>query len=72
MPSVAFAHTQDYNKRNKKKTKSTHSLCLGAADALERGQNERDVLEALSDYKCDTGMLVEARALGMMRLRLLT
>ena len=26
---------------------------------LEREQNERDVLEALGDYKCDTGMSVE-------------
>jgi len=27
--------------------------------SLEREQNERDVLEALRDYKCDTGMSVE-------------
>ena len=26
---------------------------------LEREQNERDVLEALGDYKCDAGMSVE-------------
>ena len=26
---------------------------------LEREQNERDVLEALDEYKCDTGMSVE-------------
>jgi hypothetical protein len=26
---------------------------------LEREQNERDVLEALCDYKCDTGISVE-------------
>ncbi len=26
---------------------------------LEREQNERDILEALGDYKCDTGMSVE-------------
>ena len=26
---------------------------------LEREQNERDVLEALGDYKCDAGMPVE-------------
>jgi hypothetical protein len=27
--------------------------------SLEREQNERDVLEALGDYKCDAGMPVE-------------
>ena len=27
--------------------------------SLEREQNERDVLEALGDYKCDAGMSVE-------------
>jgi hypothetical protein len=26
---------------------------------LEREQNERDVLEALGEYKCDAGMFVE-------------
>ncbi len=26
---------------------------------LEREQNERDVLEALGEYKCDAGMSVE-------------
>ncbi len=28
-------------------------------ERLEREQNERDVLEALGDYKCDAGMSVE-------------
>ena len=56
---MAFAHTQDYNKQKKKKTKSTHPLCLGADATLERERNERDVLEALGDYKRDTGMPVE-------------
>ena len=27
--------------------------------SLEREQNERDVLEALGEYKCDAGMSVE-------------
>ena len=28
-------------------------------DTLEREQNERDVLEALGEYNCDTGMSVK-------------
>ena len=30
-----------------------------AEQTLEREQNERDVLEALGEYKCDAGMSVE-------------
>ena len=37
-----------------------HFLVLETEDQiLEREQNERDVLEALGEYKCDSGMFVE-------------
>ena len=38
---------------------------------LEREQNERDVLEALGEYKCDSGMSVE-NVLAVVKTKTLT